>query len=120
HYPLGDDVPVPPRAGTQVLVRASALLANPGSGSSGCAGARVSRSVVTYCAFQGATFGVIARGGVAPLFVAWLGGDLHLLPSATGLDGVAAREAGDPVTDLDREVRPLTIGASDWAGADRP
>ena len=30
------------------------------------------------------------------------------------------RAAGDPVTDLDGELRPLALGASDWAGADRP
>lgn len=107
-------------AGTKILARNSALLANPEAGSSACAGAKVSNSVVTDVAFQGATVTVIAQGEVAPLFVDWLGGDLHVLPSATVLDGVASREAGDPVTDLDREVRPLTIGASDWAGADRP
>lgn len=107
-------------AGTKILARNSALLANPEAGSSACAGAKVSNSVVTDVAFDGATVAVIAQGQVAPLFVDWLGGDLHVLPTATALDGVASREAGDPVTDLDREMRPLAIGASDWAGADRP
>lgn len=57
---------------------------------------------------------------VASIFVDWAGSDLHVVDNVTELRDVAVWKAGDPLTDLDGEVRPNEDKAPDVAGADVP
>jgi len=55
-------------------------------------------------------------------FSDFAGGDLHLDLDATEpmFAGVARWQAGDPITDIDGDPRPIVSGESDWCGADIP
>jgi hypothetical protein len=107
-------------AGSTISARNSALLAGPEVGSNACVAASASDSVVTDPLLAARSVVVVQDIEVPSLFVNWMGDDLHVKPGAAPLSEVAVRMAGDPTTDLDREPRPLAIGALDWAGADRP
>ena len=47
-------------------------------------------------------------------------GDLHIVPNAMTVDGLAVWRDGDPLSDIDHEPRPTEDGAADYAGADVP
>lgn len=104
----------------KITARNSILVSDPELGSSACAGAEVSTSVVTADALVGPTVAAVDPAELDKLFLDLAGGDLHIKPGAAVFNNVAAREVGDPLTDVDRQPRPLGAGALDWAGADRP
>lgn len=62
----------------------------------------------------------LAVDQVSPIFVDWIGSDLHVADNVTELNDVAVWKTGDPITDLDGEVRPNEDQAADVAGADVP
>ena len=63
---------------------------------------------------------VLGADQVSPTFVDWAGSDLHVVDNATVLKDVAIWKTGDPLTDIDGEVRPNVDQALDVAGADVP
>jgi hypothetical protein len=76
--------------------------------------------VVTADALVGPTVAAVDPAELDKLFLDLAGGDLHIKPGAAVFNDVAVRQVGDPLTDVDRQPRPLGGGALDWAGADRP
>ena len=51
-------------------------------------------------------------------FVDYNGGDFHLATPPAIIATAALWEDGDPLTDIDGDLRPRTVGAPDVAGAD--
>ena len=48
------------------------------------------------------------------------GGNFHLEANYSVFADIAQWQTGDPPWDIDHEDRPMTDGASDYAGADVP
>lgn len=104
----------------KLVARNAILVADPELGSNGCNTAAVTASVVTADALVGPTVAAVDPAELDKLFLDLAGGDLHIKPGAAVFNDVAVRQVGDPLTDVDRQPRPLGGGALDWAGADRP
>lgn len=109
---------------TSITIRNSIVVSS-GAGdlSIACMGVplTVDRSIVSAPALVGLGEGnvFVDAPDIALPFVQW-GVDLHLTGDGGPAAGAARWLAGDPRTDIDGELRPVTPGVPDVAGADLP
>jgi hypothetical protein len=80
----------------------------------------IADTVTTADGLGGANITEIGLDDLASVFADYAGGDYHLGLGAARLDHSAVWQPSDPPIDIDGDGRPMTAGAPDFAGADRP
>ncbi|MCY1065425.1 hypothetical protein OV090_11665 [Nannocystis sp. RBIL2] len=81
---------------------------------------KIADTVTTADGLGGANITELGVDDLASIFADYAGSSYHLGPGAALLDHSAVWQPSDPPIDIDGEGRPMTAGAPDFAGADRP
>ncbi len=106
----------------RTVIRNSIVLGQSFEAGMDCGTATVNTSVLNAGLGQGNGNVMASEMDLASIFVnpgTGMGADWHVLPGSIP-EGVAVRQAGDPIIDIDGDPRPMMAGANDWAGADVP